>query len=147
MKVLHLAKGRKYYVWAMCDDDDSCQVLETLKAVNMEHPDLVETITAILYEVVPDEGPPLDGYRAKMLHRDILYELKADKDVTRRKHVGLRIAFFFDDFSDGPVVVCTNAFCKHGSSTPETDLDTVLVLRARYFEEKDELEFVTEVPT
>lgn len=145
MKVLPLAHGCKYDVWVVCDEDGSCQVLETLAEVKKEHPDLVETITAIL-DIVPDEGPPLDGYRAKMLYRDLLYEFKANKDV-HRKHLGLRIAFFFDTFFGGPVVVCTNAFLKHGSSTPAAALDAAQLLRARYFDERDELEFVTEVTT
>lgn len=143
MKVLPLARGCKYDVWVICDEDDSCQVFKTLAEVRKEHPDLVETITAVL-DMVPDEGPPLDGYRAKMLYRDVLYELKATKTV-RRKQLGLRIAFFFDEFCGGPVVVCSNAFLKYGSSTPDADLDTAQVLRLRYFEERDELEFVTEV--
>jgi hypothetical protein len=141
MKVLHLATGRKYYVWAVCDDEGSCQVLETLKAVNMEHPDLVGSILALLYEVVPHEGPPFhDPRRAKWLYRDLLAELKADKDVTRREHAGLRLVFFIDEFHGGPVIVCTNAFSKSGGSTPEECLDFALRERARYFEEKSELE-------
>ncbi len=143
MKVLHLAQGRKYDVWAMCDDDENCPVLETLTAARLEHPDLVETITALLLEEVPNGGPPLhDPRRAKRLYRDLLYELKADKDISRRGHVGLRIVFFFDGFLDGEVVVCTNAFHKTGSSTPEADLERALRERARYFAEKGELEFV-----
>ena len=143
MKVLHLAPGRKCDVWALCEEDDTCRVLETLKTVRREHPDLVETILALLLEEVPNDGPPLaDPYRAKRLYRD-LYELKADKAITRREHIGLRIAFFFDFFDR--VVICAHAFCKRGSSTPQADLDFALRERARYFEEKDELEFVTEV--
>jgi hypothetical protein len=139
MKVLHLTKGRKYDIWAMCSDDDTCQVLEFLRAVPVEHTDLVETIAALLYEVAPHEAPPLDDpRRAKMLYRDLIYELKADKDLPRRKHLGLRIAFFFD----GSVLICTNAFLK-SRGTPQAELDKALLERARYYEGKHELEFVT----
>ena len=138
MKVLHLAAGRKHDVWAMCGDDGTCQVLEVLRAVPDEHRDLVETVLALLYEVTPTDGPPLhDPRRAKMLYRDLVYELKADKDLPRRKHLGLRIAFFFD----GPIIVCTNAFLKSGG-TPQAALDTALLERARYYEERHEREFV-----
>lgn len=145
MKVLHLAHGRKYDVWALCNDDEVCQVLEALQRISAEHSDLIATITALLLEVVPNEGPPLDDpRRAKRLFRDLLYELKADKDISRRQHVGIRIAFFFDEFYGGDVVICTNAFPKTGTNTPEEALDMALRERARYFEEKDHLEFVTE---
>lgn len=146
MKVLLLAEGGKYDVWALCGNDDSCQVLEVLKLVRAEHPDLVDAITAHLYESVPEQGPFLDGIRGKMLYRDILFELKEDKSLGRRARIGLRIVFFYDDeFSDGPVVVCTTAFIKHSSSTPISELDKALSLRGKYFQEKDELEFV-EIP-
>jgi hypothetical protein len=146
MKVLHLEEGCKYYVWAMCGEDGSCQVMEELRRVRAEHPDLVDTILALLLEITPNEGPPLDDpYRAKMLYRDRLYELKADKEIARRKRLGLRIAFFFDNYHGGPVVICTNAFCKTGS-TPQECLDLAETERARYYGEKDDLEFVTEAP-
>jgi hypothetical protein len=139
MKVLHLAQGRKYTVWALCDDDETCQVMETLTKVRMEHPDLVETMLPLLLEVVPNDGPPLeDRRRAKMVYRNVLYELKADKYVARRQHFGLRVIFFLD----GAVVVCAHAFCKSGG-TPQESLDIALAGRARYFEEKGNLEFVT----
>ncbi len=143
MKVLHLAPGRKYDVWAMCDEDEFCQVVETLKRVHVEHSDLVETISALLFEEVPKEGPPLhDPLRAKMLYRDILYELKATKTVNR-KHLGLRIVFFFDSsLVGGPVVVCTNAFCKSGGATPADALDLALTERSRYFAEKRQMEIL-----
>ena len=145
MKVLLLAEGGKYDVWALCGDDDSCQVLEMLKLARVEHPDLVDAITAHLYEVVPEQGPVLDGIRGKRLYHDILFELKEDKPL-RRARVGLRIVFFYDDkFSGGSVVVCTSAFIKRSSSTPNAELDKALSLRAKYFQEKDELEFV-EIP-
>lgn len=141
MKVAHLETGDKYDVWVICNEDDSCPVLDVLAKAKTEHPDLVEPIMALLLEVVPNEGPPLhDPRRAKVLYRDLLYELKADIDVSRRLHIGLRVAFFFD----GPVVVCAHAFHKTGSSTPENELDLALLERARYFEHRHELEFVTE---
>ena len=141
MKVLHLRSGRKYAVWAMCDDDETCQVLETLKSVGREHSDLVEAISALLFEEVPDQGPPFhDSLRAKMLYRDILFELKATK-VIERAPVGLRIAFFIDnEYFDGPVVICTNAFFKRGTSTPGESLTLALMERARYFSEKNQME-------
>jgi hypothetical protein len=145
MKVMVLAEGRKYDVWGMCTDDERCQVLELLPEVGEEHPDLVSTMMALLRGVVPDEGPPLyDEFRAKMLYRDVLFELKADKDLPRRKHLGLRVAFFFvNEFTGGPVVVCTNAFTKHGSSTPQEYIDYALSERSRFYQEIDELEFVS----
>jgi hypothetical protein len=80
MKVLHVAFGSKYSVWAMCADDGTCQVMEKLEEVSQDHLDLVEPVFALLSEVVPNEGPPLhDEYRAKMVYRDVIYELKADK--------------------------------------------------------------------
>jgi hypothetical protein len=146
MKVLYLAPGRKYDVWALCNEEEVCQVLEELQRIGGQHPDLVEAIMALLLEVVPNDGPPLDDpRRAKRLYRNLLYELKVDKDISRREHVGIRVAFFFDVFYGGEVVVCTNAFPKTGSSTPEGELDTALRERARYFEERDNLEFI-EVP-
>src|SRR3712207_5895599 len=123
MKVLHVEAGSKYYVWAMCDDDGTCQVMEKLEEIRGDHLDLVEPILALLYEVVPNEGPPLyDEYRAKMVYRDKIFELKADK-TTNRDHLGLRIMFFFSDHE--PVVVCTNAFTKSGNTPPE-QLDIAL---------------------
>jgi hypothetical protein len=139
MKVLHLAPGSKYDLWVMCEDDDTCQVMEFLEGVSAEHPDLVEAIV-VLFDVIPNEGPPLDDpRRAKMLYRNIIFELKADKDLPRREHLGLRVAFFFD----GSVIVCTNAFFK-SRGTPEEELEQALLERSRYYEGKDELEFVLE---
>jgi phage-related protein len=112
----------------------------------IDHPDLADTIMALLLEEVPNEGPPLDDpRRAKRLFRDILYEVKADKG-TRKLHVGLRVAFFYDCF-DKPVIICAHAFRKSGgSNTPETDLDRALERRSTYFEHKQEnkLEFMIE---
>jgi phage-related protein len=146
MKVAHLAPGRKFDVWVLCADDDTCPVLDVLAQARAEHPDLTDTIMALRLEEVPNEGPPLDDpRRAKVLFRDILYEVKADQDITRKLHVGLRVAFFYDCF-DKPVIVYAHAFRKSGSSTPEADLDTALEKRSTYFEHKHEnkLEFMTE---
>ena len=138
MKVLHVAFGHKYYVWALCDEDGTCQVMEKLKEVSRDHRDLVEPILALLNEVVPNEGPPLhDEYRAKRVYRDIIYELKADK-TKNRNHFGMRVLFFFSSLE--PVVVCTNAFSKSGNTPPE-ELDLALRERARFYEEHDQLEF------
>ena len=138
MKVLHVAFGSKYYVWAICAEDGTCQVMEKLAEVSRDHLDLVEPILALLREVVPNEGPPLhDEYRAKMVFRDIIYEFKADKMVNR-EHLGLRIMFFFSDIDQA--VVCTNAFTKSGS-TPLEELENALCERSRFYEEHDLLEF------
>src|SRR5215213_11237852 len=132
MKVAHLETGDKYAVWSMCNEDDTCPVIEVLKEVSAEHPDLVATITAMLFEEVPDKGPPLDDpLRAKALYYDLLYELKADKDVARRKHLGLRVAFFEDTFDDGPVIICAHAFLK-SRGTPDRDVQVALAERSRY---------------
>src|SRR3712207_5785959 len=136
MKVLHVAFGRKYYVWAMCADDGTCQVMEKLEEVSRDHLDLVEPILALLSEVVPNEGPPLhDEYRAKMVYRDVIYELKADKTISG-DHLGLRIMFFLSDHE--PVVVCTNAFTKSGTTPPE-QVETALLERSRFYEDHDNL--------
>lgn len=141
MKVLYVASGRKYDVWAMCSEDDTCQVMETLQEISRDHRDLVEPLLVLLMEVVPNEGPPLhDEYRAKVVYRDLIYELKADKTTPTRKHLGLRVMFFFSPYEQ--VVVCTNAFCKSGNTPPEL-LDIALRERARFHEEHDHLEFVT----
>ena len=141
MKVLHLAHGRKFYVWAICDDSGACQVMEMLMKAQEEHGDLVDAILPLLTEEVPNNGPPLeDPRRAKVLYRDILYELKADKHLPHRKRLGLRVTFFFD----GPVVVCANAFYKDSSSTPPDALEKALEERARYLQGKEELEFLEE---
>jgi hypothetical protein len=148
MKVLFLAGGRKYDVLALCDDDDTCQVLDMLRAADRDHPDLVARMTAHLYQMVPDQGPQLDGYRGKELYDDFLYELREEKNVGRGKYVGLRLAFFFDhSYHGGSVIVCTNAFYKLGSSTPEPELTRALTLRAEYLQNRDELEWITELRT
>lgn len=112
--------------------------MEKLEEVSEDHLDLVEPVLALLHEVVPNEGPPLDDeYRAKMVFRDTIYELKADKTVNR-EHLGLRVMFFFSDSDQA--VVCTNAFTKSGNTPPE-ELDTALCERSRFYEEHDQLEF------
>jgi hypothetical protein len=132
MRLLHLAAGHKYVVWAVCDGN-ACQVLDMFMKVQEEHPDLAEDMGALLFEVVPKVGPPLDdSRRAKRLYRDILYELKANKLVGGGKQLGFRVAFFFD----GPsLIVCTNAFYK-AQSTPQAALNLALGEQARYFEAK-----------
>jgi hypothetical protein len=138
MKVLHVAHGRKFDVWAMCGEGGECQVMDTLLEVSREHPDLATPIAVLLNEVVPHEGPPLhDEYRAKMVYHGLLYELKSDKTVGR-KHLGLRVLFFFH----GEIIVCTNAFLKSGNTSQDV-VDLALYERTRFHEEYDSLEFVT----
>lgn len=135
MRLIHLAAGRKQSIWAVVGEDGRCQVLEMLLVQALEeHPDLAETMMALLFEVVPDAGPPLgDPRKAKRLYRDILFELKVDRGVGVGKHVGLRVVFFFDEPA---TIICTNAFYK-SHSTPQTELDAALVQRRHYFEAKE----------
>lgn len=147
MRLIQLAAGRKYGVWAVCDemDDETCQVLEMLLVrVLEEHPDLQEMMTPLLFEEVPNEGPPFDDpRRAKRLYREILWELKADKGSGTKNHIGLRIAFFFDD-TEPDQIICTNAFYKQ-ENTPQQELDKALAERARYFTDKSNHRLVPEL--
>lgn len=135
MRLVHLAVGRKHVVWAVSDENGGCQVLDMLIRAMDEYPGLTDAMMALLLEVVPDTGPPFeDPRRAKRLYRDLLYELKADQDLGRRQHLGLRVVFFFDD-EDATRIVCTNAFYKE-RATPQHELELALLERARYFEAK-----------
>jgi hypothetical protein len=135
MILQHLASDR-FEVWAACDDQGICQVVEMLQSVQSDYPRLAAEMGALLLRQVPEHGPPYDDpQRFGRLYDDLIYELKGCEydDPAKRKHkkVGLRVAFFFDGTSR---IICTNAFYKT-RRTPPAEKARALRERERYFAE------------
>jgi hypothetical protein len=133
MKFFDVAGPEHHFsVWAVFNEEGSCQVMEKMRRVSREHQGLAQQMAAMLYEEVPDKGPPNDSRRFHELYGELIYEFLAVEFVTRTMRKGFRIACFFD----GPTVVCTNAFYKTGT-TPRDQVNLALGERERYFRDKE----------
>jgi hypothetical protein len=60
---------RHFSVWAVFNEDGSCQVMEKIRRVSREHQDLAQQIVVMLYEEIPDRGPPDDHRRFGALYK------------------------------------------------------------------------------
>jgi len=133
MKLFDVAgPGRHFSVWAIFNEDGHCQVMEKMRKVSREYQDLAQQMALLLYEEVPNNGPPEDPMRLHELYGELIYEFLAVEFVTQTERKGFRIACFFD----GLIVVCTNAFYKTGT-TPRDQVNLSLRERERYFRDKD----------
>jgi hypothetical protein len=133
MKLFDVAgRGRRFSIFAVFNEEDSCQVIQKMRKVRIEHQELAQQMGALIYEEVPDKGPPPDPRRFSELYQEFIYEFKAVERVTLREKLWFRIACFFD----GPsIIVCTNAFYKTGA-TPPDQVTLALRERERYFRDK-----------
>jgi hypothetical protein len=130
MKLFDVAgRGRRFSILAVFNEEDSCQVIQKLRKVRVEHQELAQQMGALIYEEVPDKGPPPDSRRFGELYQGVIYEFKAVEQLTKRTKLWFRIACFFDDAS---TIVCTNAFYKTGA-TPPGQVTLALRERERYF--------------
>jgi hypothetical protein len=132
MKLFEVA-ARRFSVLAVYGEDGSCQVMNKMVRVSREHQELAQQMAALLYEEVPDKGPPADPMRFSSLYEGVIYELKAVEYITRNERLGLRIACFFDGER---TIICTNAFYKR-ETTPTGAVGLALRERRRYFQDKD----------
>jgi hypothetical protein len=133
MKLFDVAGlGRPFSVWAVFNEDGSCQVMEKMRRVSREHQDLAQQMAVLLYEEIPDRGPPDDHRRFGSLYEGVIYELKAHEYVTQTERLGFRIARFLDG---GFTIVCTNAFYKT-DVTPPDQVTLARAERERYFQDK-----------
>jgi hypothetical protein len=112
MKLFEVA-ARRFSVRAVYDEDGLCQVMKKMVRVSREHQELAQQMAALLYEEVPDKGPPEDPWRFSSLYEGVIYQLKAVEFITKDDRLGLRIACFFDSES---TIICTNAFYKKGTT-------------------------------
>src|SRR5579863_6714360 len=104
MKLFEVA-ARRFSVRAVYDEDGLCQVMKKMVRVSREHQELAQQMAALLYEEVPDKGPPEDPWRFSSLYEGVIYQLKAVEFITKDDRLGLRIACFFG----GSVKRCVNA--------------------------------------
>ncbi|HXO26165.1 MAG TPA: hypothetical protein VOA80_02370 [Thermoanaerobaculia bacterium] len=134
MKLFDVAGPEHHFsVWAVFNEEGSCQVMEKMRRVSREHQELAQQMAAMLYEEVPDKGPPNDSRRFGSLREGVVYEFKAQEYVTRTERLGFRIACFFDGAF---TIVCTNAFYKTGT-TPRDQVNLAVGERERYFRDKE----------
>jgi hypothetical protein len=131
MKLFEVA-ARRFSVLVVYNEEGSCQVMEKMRRVRVEHQDLAYQMGVLLYQEIPDRGLPDDPRRFGRLYDEMIYELKALEYVTPSERLGFRIACFFD----GEAIVCTNAFYKK-DKTPPDQVSLALRERARYFRDKD----------
>jgi hypothetical protein len=129
---LFVVAARRFSVLAVYNEDGACQVMEKMRKVSREHQDLAQQMALLLYQEVPDKGPPEDPTRFHELYEGLIYEFKAIEFVTQSEKKGFRIACFFDT----PLtIVCSNAFYKTGT-TPRDQVSLALRERERYFKDK-----------
>ncbi|HEY6321054.1 MAG TPA: hypothetical protein VJA16_05820 [Thermoanaerobaculia bacterium] len=133
MKLFDVAgHGRRFSILAVFNEEDSCQVIQKMRRVRIEHQELAQQMGALIFEEVPDKGPPPDPWRFSELYQGLIYEFKAAERVAQRKTLWFRIACFFDGAS---TIVCTNAFYKTGA-TPPDQVTLAIRERERYFRDK-----------
>lgn len=77
-----------------------------------------------ILDYAADMGPPKDGEKSKLL-REKIYEF--------RTKGGLRLLWFYDE---GSLVVCVNGYIKNSQKTPNSEIDTAIEWKTKYFDAK-----------
>lgn len=120
MKLRTIGSGR-WKVFAICDDDGSCQILDFLQ--NLQPESLSRRMLSLLEQKVPANGPPHNEEISKYLDDKILEFRKSAHDGKQ-----LRVLWFYDK---GQIIICTQAFVK-AERTPPGAIDTAKDLKNKY---------------
>lgn len=125
MKLLRIAQG-EWEVLGVPDQRGVCPVIEFLESLTGDYQVAARQMLLLLYEQIPDNGPPKAEPACKSLG-DGLYEFR--KQPKGKK---LRVVWFY---GGGPVIVCVAAFTK-AERTPRSEIVRARDLQQKYREAK-----------
>lgn len=117
--------GDKWQVYARCESEDKCQILDFLNKIS---PNMVKYKDKLLniFEQVSAAGP--------QHFNDNISRLVDEKNSIREFRAGrLRALWFYDN---GKLVICSNVFVKNTRKTPKKEKMKAINFRKKYLQQK-----------